>query len=32
MKRSTWVPAIIQTSTGDVWAGYARQVTLNGCG
>jgi sulfur-oxidizing protein SoxY len=33
MKRSTWVRAILETSTGDVWAGYARvQVTLNGCG
>lgn len=33
MKRTTWVRAILETSTGDVWAGYTRvQVTLNGCG
>ena len=33
MKRSTWVRAILETSTGDVWAGYTRvQVMLNGCG
>jgi len=33
MKRTTWVRAIAATSTGDVWAAYARvQVTLNGCG
>ena len=33
MKRSTWVRAILETSTGDVWADYARvNVTLNGCG
>jgi sulfur-oxidizing protein SoxY len=33
MKRTTWVRALAQTSTGDVWADYARvQVTLNGCG
>lgn len=33
MKRSTWVRAILQTSTGEVWAGYSRVlVTLNGCG
>jgi sulfur-oxidizing protein SoxY len=33
MKRTTWVRAIMVTSTGDVWAGYARVlVTLNGCG
>lgn len=33
MKRSTWVRAILETSTGEVWAGYARVlVTLNGCG
>jgi sulfur-oxidizing protein SoxY len=33
MKRSTWVRAILETNTGDVWAGYTRvQVTLNGCG
>lgn len=33
MKRTTWVRAIAQTSSGDVWADYARvQVSLNGCG
>jgi sulfur-oxidizing protein SoxY len=33
MKRTTWVRAILETSTGEVWAGYARVlVTLNGCG
>ena len=33
MKRTTWVRAILETNTGEVWADYARvQVTLNGCG
>lgn len=33
MKRTTWVRAILQTSTGEVWADYTRVlVTLNGCG
>jgi sulfur-oxidizing protein SoxY len=33
MKRTTWVRAILETSTGNVWAGYTRVlVTLNGCG
>ena len=33
MKRTTWVRAIAETSTGEVWADYARVlVTLNGCG
>jgi sulfur-oxidizing protein SoxY len=33
MKRTTWVRAIAETSTGDLWAAYTRvQVTLNGCG
>jgi sulfur-oxidizing protein SoxY len=33
MKRTTWVRAIVETSSGDVWAGYARVlVSLNGCG
>lgn len=33
MKRTTWVRAILETSTGDVWAGYAHvNVSLNGCG
>ena len=33
MKRTTWVRAILQTTGGEVWAGYSRVlVTLNGCG
>jgi sulfur-oxidizing protein SoxY len=33
MKRTTWVRALLETNTGEVWAGYARVlVTLNGCG
>ncbi len=33
MKRTTWVRAIMETSTGEVWAGYTRVlVSLNGCG
>jgi sulfur-oxidizing protein SoxY len=33
MKRTTWVRAILVTSTEEVWAGYARVlVSLNGCG
>jgi sulfur-oxidizing protein SoxY len=33
MKRTTWVRAILESSSGEVWAGYARVlVTLNGCG
>ena len=33
MKRSTWVRAILETSSGDVWAAYAHvNVSLNGCG
>jgi sulfur-oxidizing protein SoxY len=33
MKRTTWVRAILETNTGQVWAGYTRvQVTTNGCG
>jgi sulfur-oxidizing protein SoxY len=33
MKRTTWVRAIVETSTGEVWGGYSRVlVTLNGCG
>ena len=33
MKRTTWVRAICETSTGDVWAAYAHvKVSLNGCG
>ena len=33
MKRTTWVRAILETSTGEVWAAYAHvNVSLNGCG
>jgi sulfur-oxidizing protein SoxY len=33
MKRTTWVRAILETNTGEVWADYARvNVSLNGCG
>jgi sulfur-oxidizing protein SoxY len=33
MKRTTWVRAILETSTGEVWAAYAHViVSLNGCG
>jgi sulfur-oxidizing protein SoxY len=33
MKRTTWVRAILETNTGEVWAGYSKVlVTLNGCG
>jgi sulfur-oxidizing protein SoxY len=33
MKRTTWVRAIVETNTGELWADYARVlVTLNGCG
>jgi sulfur-oxidizing protein SoxY len=33
MKRTTWVRAIVETNTGEVWADYSRvRVTLNGCG
>jgi sulfur-oxidizing protein SoxY len=33
MKRTTWVRAILETNTGEVWAAYTRVlVTLNGCG
>ena len=33
MKRTTWVRAILETSDGEIWAGYTRVlVTLNGCG
>jgi sulfur-oxidizing protein SoxY len=33
MKRTTWVRAIVETNTGEVWADYARvNVSLNGCG
>jgi sulfur-oxidizing protein SoxY len=33
MKRSTWVRAIVETNTGQLWADYTKVlVTLNGCG
>ena len=33
MKRTTWVRAILETNTGEIWADYSRVlVTLNGCG
>jgi sulfur-oxidizing protein SoxY len=33
MKRTTWVRAIVETSSGEMWADYSRvRVTLNGCG
>jgi sulfur-oxidizing protein SoxY len=33
MKRTTWVRAILETNTGEVWAGYTRVlVSMNGCG
>ncbi len=33
MKRTTWVRAILETNTGELWADYTRVlVTLNGCG
>lgn len=33
MKRTTWVRAIVETNTGEIWADYAKvSVTLNGCG
>jgi sulfur-oxidizing protein SoxY len=33
MKRTTWVRAILETSTGEVHAAYAHvNVSLNGCG
>ena len=33
MKRTTWVRAILETSSGEVYAAYAHvNVSLNGCG
>jgi sulfur-oxidizing protein SoxY len=33
MKRTTWVRAIAETNTGELWADYTKVlVTLNGCG
>ncbi len=33
MKKTTWVRAILETSTGEIWGAYAHvKVSLNGCG
>ena len=33
MKRTTWVRAIVETNTGEMWADYSTvRVSLNGCG
>jgi sulfur-oxidizing protein SoxY len=33
MKRTTWVRAVVETSTGEMWADYSQvRVSLNGCG
>lgn len=33
MKRTCWIRAIAETSTGELWADYAKvETTLNGCG
>jgi sulfur-oxidizing protein SoxY len=33
MKRTTWVRAIVETNSGELWADYTKVlVTLNGCG
>jgi len=33
MKRTSWIRAIAETSTGEVWADYLKvETTLNGCG
>jgi sulfur-oxidizing protein SoxY len=33
MKRTTWVRAILETSSGEIWGAYAHvNVSLNGCG
>jgi predicted secreted protein len=33
MKRTTWVRAIVETNTGEMYADYTRvRVSLNGCG
>jgi len=33
MKRTTWVRALVETNTGEIWADYSRvRVSLNGCG
>jgi len=33
MKRTSWIRAILETSSGEVWADYAKvETSLNGCG
>ncbi|HWA16170.1 MAG TPA: thiosulfate oxidation carrier protein SoxY [Gemmatimonadales bacterium] len=33
MKRTTWIRAIAETNTGELWADYLKvETTLNGCG
>jgi sulfur-oxidizing protein SoxY len=33
MKRTSWIRAIAETSTGELWADYLKvETTLNGCG
>jgi sulfur-oxidizing protein SoxY len=33
MKRTSWIRAIVESSTGEVWADYKKvETTLNGCG
>jgi sulfur-oxidizing protein SoxY len=33
MKRTSWIRAILETNTGEVWADYAKvETSLNGCG
>jgi sulfur-oxidizing protein SoxY len=33
MKRTTWIRAIAETSTGELWADYLKvETSLNGCG
>jgi sulfur-oxidizing protein SoxY len=33
MKRTSWIRAIVETSTGELWADYLKvETTLNGCG
>ncbi len=33
MKRTSWIRAIVETNTGELWADYRKvETTLNGCG
>jgi sulfur-oxidizing protein SoxY len=33
MRRTSWIRAIVESSTGEVWADYKKvETTLNGCG